>query len=265
MTHPNAADSAVGLRLKQSREAAGLSLSDVSARSRMPVRVLSALEAGDWDSLGAPVFVRGQVRSYARILGMTLDDHVLPSPFTTSQIPSLVSRSHVPRYRHVAENMGRRAVYIVLTVALVVPVWLATRGHFDASGPAVEPLDLPAVGSADRGPSAVSHTPMVASIAPLGVATGSAAGGLVLEFSGDSWVQLFAADGSVVERGLLKAGDRRDLVEAGVVRAVVGNVSAAKLRRGDELLDLAPYSQANVARFTLSSDGSLAPIAPAGP
>lgn len=261
MTHSNAADTAVGQRLRQAREAAGLSLADVSSRSRMPVRVLSTLEQGDWDALGAPVFVRGQVRSYARILGLTLDDQTLPSPFTTSQIPSLVSHAHVPRYRHVAENVGRRAVYIVLTVALVVPVWLATRGHFDASGPAVEPLDLPAVGSAP-GRDAPARTPMVASLAPIGV--GSEPPGAVLELSGDSWVQLFGADGRVIERGLLRAGDRRDLADAGVVRAVVGNVAAAQLRRGGEVVDLAPYSQANVARFTLSSDGSLAPIA-AGP
>lgn len=263
MTHPNAADSAVGQRLKQAREAAGLSLADVSARSRMPSRVLSVLEQGDWDALGAPVFVRGQVRSYARVLGITLDDQALPSPFTTSQIPSLVSRSHVPRYRHVAENIGRRAVYIVLTVALVVPVWLATRGHFEAGGPAIEPLDLPAVGTVSGTPGAAERTPMVASIASIGGGADESVGA-VLQLTGDSWVQLFAADGSVIERGLLHAGDRRDLAAAGVVRAVVGNVAAVQLKRGDAIIDLAPYSQANVARFTLSSDGSLAPIT-AGP
>ncbi len=264
MTDPQAADSAIGERLKKAREAAGYSLGDVSARSRMPVRVLETLESGDWSALGAPVFVRGQVRSYARVLGMTLDDQALPSPFTTSQIPSLVSHSHVPRYRHVAENLGRRAVYIVLTVALVVPVWLATRGHFDANGPAVAPLDLPAVGTAEPANAVAQQRPMVASIASL-PAQEAAAPATTLEFTGESWLQLFDDKGGVIERGLVRSGERRDLRALDASRVVLGNAAAVRVMRDGATVDLAPYSQANVARFTLSSDGSLAPIAPAGP
>lgn len=263
MTISNAADSAVGQRLRQAREAAGYSLAEVSARSHMPVRVLAALEAGDWATIGAPVFVRGQVRGYARALGLTLGDDALPSPLTTSQIPSLVSRAHVPRYRHVAENLVRRGVYVVLTVSLVVPVWLATRGHLDPGRPSVEPLDLPVVNAATA-TAPPERTPMVASLAPL-AAPPSVSAELVLQLSGDSWVQLFAADGRVVERGLLRAGERRPLRAGEIARVVVGNVAAAQLTRGGEGVDLSPYSQANVARFTLSSDGSLAPFVPAGP
>ena len=197
MSDPQAADSAVGERLKKAREAAGHSLADVAARSRMPARVLETLESGDWSSLGAPVFVRGQVRSYARVLGLTLDDQSLPSPFTTSQIPSLVSHVHVPRYRHMAESLGRRAVYIVLTAALVVPIWLATRGHFDPNAPAIAPLDLPATGASGSAGDAAEPTPMVASIAALPAQPAVAAGPL-LRFSGESWVQLFDGNGGVI-------------------------------------------------------------------
>lgn len=258
MTNPHAADSAVGERLRKAREAAGYSLADVSTRSRMPIRVLEKLESGDWESLGAPVFVRGHVRSYARVLGLTLEDQSLPSPLTTSQIPSLVSHSHVPRYRHVAENVTRRAVYVVLTVALVVPVWLATRSHLGGQGPSIEPLDLPATMGDTRGSE---PTPMVASIAPIPRAADAAPSSLVLQFGGESWVQFYDADGKVLERGLVRAGERRDLVAAGAARVVLGNASAVQARRGGAVVDLGPYSQANVARFTLSSDGSLAPIA----
>lgn len=264
MTNPQAADTAVGERLKKAREAAGYSLVDVAARSRMPIRVLETLEAGNWSTLGAPVFVRGQVRSYARILGLTLEDQSLPSPLTTSQIPSLVSHAHVPRYRHVAESLGRRAVYVVLTAALVVPVWLATRGHFDANMPAIAPLDLPAMGTASAD-APVEPTPMVASIASLPPQEAAALPAARLQFDGDSWLQLYDGAGRVIERGLVRAGEQRDLAQVDAVRVVLGNASAVKLMRGSAVVDLAPYSQANVARFTLSSDGSLAPIAPAGP
>lgn len=264
MTNPHATDSAVGERLKKAREAAGVSLADISARSRIPARVLASLEAGDWAALGAPVYVRGLARSYARVLGLTLDDAALPSPFTTSQIPSLVSHVHVPKYRHVAEGLGRRAVYIVLTAALVVPVWLATRGHLDSTSAAIEPLDVaPGAASAPM-PDARGPTPVVASMAPI-PARAAASAPLVLELSGDNWVQIYGADGKVVERGLLRAGDRREFRPGEIGRVVLGNAAAARVLRDGVALDIAPYAQSNVARFTVSSDGSLAPIAPVAP
>lgn len=258
MTTTHSAGTAAGERLKRAREAAGLSLQDMSARTRLTVHVLQTLEEGDWDRLGPPVFVRGQARSYARALGIGLDDDVLPSPFTTTQIPTLVSRTHVPRYRYVAENLARRAVYIVMTAALVVPIWFGTRGHGDT--PAVASLD---VGPAPAGTGAApERMPMVASIAPLPTPAPAAGGALELRFAADSWVQVFAPGGAVVEKGLVRAGERRALDPSMVERLVIGNATGVQARVDGRDVDLAPYTRANVARFTLSSDGSLAPSAP---
>lgn len=260
MTTMHSAGSAAGERLKRARQAAGLTLADVAARTRLPIRVLDTLESGDWDRIGPPVFVRGQARSYARLLGICLDDEALPSPFTTTQIPSLVSHAHVPRYRHMAENLARRAVYIVLTASLVVPVWLATRSTGDASS--VASLDIPPGDAAPMAPA--SRTPMVASIAPLtsSAASTTAPARLEILFTSDSWVQMFDAAGDVVEKGLLRAGDRRVLAPTDVARLVLGNASGVQASVDGRPVDLAPFTRANVARFTLSSDGSLAPSAP---
>lgn len=260
MTTMHSAGTAAGERLKRAREAAGYELAEASARMRLPVHTLQALEDGEWERLGPPVFVRGQARNYARMLGICLDDEALPSPFTTTQIPSLVSHAHVPRYRHMAENLARRAVYVVLTVSLVVPIWLATRGHAgDAS--AVAPLDIAPSQAGSASPEA--RMPMVASIAPIASASAATVSAPVeLRFRGDSWIQLFAADGSIVEKGLLHAGEHRALQPDAVSRLVLGNASAVEVSVHGQSVDLAPFSRANVARFTLSSDGSLAPSAP---
>lgn len=260
MTDQHSADSAVGERLKQAREAAGMSLADASARMKVPARVVHALEDGDWSALGAAVFVKGQVRSYARVLGVDVAENELPGSGSVAKAPPLVSRAHVPRYRHVAENLGRRAVYVVLTAALVVPVWLTARGYLDTPTVAVAPLDLPP--GALPAPQAMERTPLVASITPLPVRSPIGPRPVVVEFTGDSWVQFFGPDGAVVEKGLLRAGDRRELKPEAVSRVVLGNTAAVQLRREGQAIDIAPYTRANVARFTLSSDGSLAPVAP---
>jgi cytoskeleton protein RodZ len=59
---------AAGERLRQARAAAGLEIADVTAELHLSETVIVALEAGDFESLGAPVFVRGHLRGYARLL-----------------------------------------------------------------------------------------------------------------------------------------------------------------------------------------------------
>src|SRR3990167_8316639 len=133
-----------GARLKQAREAAGLGIDDVAAKLHMPARIVRSLEAEDWSRLGAPVFVRGQVRSSSRLMGLTtapmMDALVDVGPVEPSR---LVSRTHTPAAQWWAEQVGRRLVYIVLTLFLVVPAWVATRQHLSNTGGDAAPLDLP--------------------------------------------------------------------------------------------------------------------------
>src|SRR3546814_16047333 len=63
---------ACGQRLRAAREAAGLSVAEVSSRLTTPSRFIEALEAEEWDRIGAPVFVRGQLRRYSRLLGLAV-------------------------------------------------------------------------------------------------------------------------------------------------------------------------------------------------
>ncbi len=60
----------LGLRLRRERQLRQLSLGELSGATRISVRMLQALEADDYASLPAPVFVRGYLRSCARVLGV---------------------------------------------------------------------------------------------------------------------------------------------------------------------------------------------------
>src|SRR3546814_16721452 len=88
----------------------------------------------------------------------------------------------------------------------------------------------------------------------------AAAPALSLRFSGESWVQVVAPDGRSIEEALLEAGDTRSYAAGEVGHLVLGNASAVELRISGDVQDLEPYMRANVARFTVSSDGSLAPV-----
>ena len=82
-----------------------------------------------------------------------------------------------------------------------------------------------------------------------------------LQVDGDSWVQVTAPDGRKLEESMLHAGDERSYDAGDVGRVVIGNSGAVRVRNGGRDVDLARYARSNVARFTVSSDGSLEPIA----
>jgi cytoskeleton protein RodZ len=163
-----------------------------------------------------------------------------------------------------AEQAARRLVYIVMTVAIAIPVWLATRPQAEMIAHDAAPLDLPATTGtlqpsvqarkrADEGP----HT-LVASLAPIPQRQPAA---LVLRFEEDSWLRVADGEGNTLEQALVRAGETRSYGTGEVASVVLGNGGAVEVRARGEAQDLAPYMRANVARFTVSSDGSLAPAA----
>ncbi len=278
----NALEVAVGCgeQLRRAREAAGLSLADVAGQLRMPVQVVAALENEQWERLGAPVFVRGQLRSYARLLGVDLGSLLQQARIAPVEPPRLVSHTHTPRLRRVAESLGRRAVYVVITAVLAVPVWYAFQSKFGDVPPNTASLDVvPDAASvaaaqlaagASPGESATrqmpERAPYIASMAPIARQAAEpqvavAAAGMTLDFRGDSWVEVSAPDGSIVEKALIRAGEKRSYAVGQVGRMKVGNASEVDFHQGGGSVDLTPYTSGNnVARFTVSSDGSVAPV-----
>lgn len=230
----------------------------------MPVRVVRALENDEWQS-NATVFVRGHLRSYAQLLGVDIEQELAEAGFNKVQPVELVSHTHTPKHRRILEQAARRGIYIAITAVIVVPVWLATRPHLSGmpevqsldvpgfSTSAVDPISKPTVPSRER-------TPVIASMAAIRAPVASHdAPGLSLSFTDDSWLQVTGPDGEVLEEALLSKGEKRQLSPREGLQIVIGNIGAIEASQDGKSVDLAAFSRANVARFRLSSDGSLAP------
>ena len=258
-----------GSLLRQARERAGLTLQEVGSQLKMPVRVEQAQEEENWQVLGAQVFLRGQLRSYAKLLRVDIEPYLERVDLQGVRPAELVSRSHTPRYQRVLESVARRAVYVVITAAIAVPVWVATQSHLKESSQTTASLDVVPASAVSAGQSAgadksspsvagVQAAPYVASLTPLPRNGGN---GLSLRMTGDSWVQIDAPGGANLEYGLLKAGEERSFRSGEVGRVVLGNAAAVEVQQSGSTVDLTPYKRANIARFAVSSDGSLAPVA----
>lgn len=60
----------VGQRLREAREAKGMSVEDIAAQTRIPTRHLTSLEASDWDKLPAATYSIGFAKNYAGAIGL---------------------------------------------------------------------------------------------------------------------------------------------------------------------------------------------------
>jgi cytoskeleton protein RodZ len=269
----DAAVRGIGQRLRKAREEAGMSLAEASAKLKMQTHIVEALEREDWVKLGAPVFVRGQLRSYAKLLGLPADAIVDTVGMPAARPAELVPQTYTPRIQRVAEQTKLRLVYVVLTAAIAVPVWLATRPQNASVEETTAALEL-APGEAlpadpgvapDADPvaaSASSQPPLVASMAPMPqrAPAAPAAPDISVSFSGESWVKLTGQDGALIEQTLIQSGQQRNFAANQIGKAVLGNAAAVSVRVRGQPIDLTPYIRANVVRFTVSSDGSLQPV-----
>lgn len=272
-----AIDSAVtaGQVLAQARNAQGLPVEEAATRLHVPAHVVAALEQGQWQKLGAPVFVRGQLRSYARLLGVDPLPLLEQVQLEQHAPAALVSHARTPRLRRLADGLGRKALYVGITAALVVPALFALRSQLVPPTSVASLDEMPALESVpatpaprpSTGPAARATTPVVASItalpraAPVAVEpAATSAGQLHLQFTGDSWVDIAGPQGQVVEKGLVAAGQERRYAADTIARVTLGNASQVQAAIDGRGLDLAPLRRANVARFTVSSDGSVSPV-----
>ena len=64
----------VGELLRTARESKKLSLDDAHRETKISVATLASLEQDDFEAIGSDIYLKGFLKSYARFLGMDVDD-----------------------------------------------------------------------------------------------------------------------------------------------------------------------------------------------
>ena len=128
----SAAALSLGTTLREARERLGLSITDVVNQTKLAPRQIEALEAEDYRNLPEMAFVRGFVRSYAKIL--QLDEQpllaALPKASAPAQplMPNSVEAPFPDAYSPRRQNLVWLAIALLLAVLVVAfAVW-----HFTA-------------------------------------------------------------------------------------------------------------------------------------
>ncbi|WP_242098240.1 MULTISPECIES: helix-turn-helix domain-containing protein [unclassified Sphingomonas] len=194
---PGAPPVRAGDLLRQAREAQGLSIAEVGQRTRIPLRHLEAIEAGDYVGLPSPTYAVGFARAYARAVGA---DAVAIGAMVRAEVDLLGRR--IPEYEpyQMADpaRVPSRGVAIVglglaLAVLILVGLWYGTDlFRQGASAPA----------SVASAPAVVAPVPAArpSPIAPTG-------GQVVLTARDEVWMRVYDADNKTLYLGTMKQGE----------------------------------------------------------
>lgn len=141
-------DTALGLgeRLRSARKARALTLEQAAFTLRLEVPVLRALEDERYEALGAAVFVRGHLRAYAKLLGLSeeavLDAYRAADP--NADAPPKVTRELEKPLTTTPGPLAIAAAVIFALLAMLLLYVLSSGNGPTPAGPAPLLDTLPA-------------------------------------------------------------------------------------------------------------------------
>lgn len=154
----------IGMRLREAREAKGLSVEDIASTTRIPKRHLESLESGDFARLPAPTYTMGFVKAYAGQVGIPKEEAAaqLREEMEGFPLPTDAPEGYEP-------NDPKRAMpgwlvwgaLILLVGAIAFFIWNNERQL--AGGGEIDPPALTTIGEddADETPGIVSANNVV--------------------------------------------------------------------------------------------------------
>ena len=268
----------VGRILRDAREAQGVTLDDAAVRLRLMHRQVEAMERDDFESLGQAVFARGFVRNYARLLGLAPDpllarmegapvERAAVSPVEPSLSRSwltspwllllllgllLVVAVPVALYLWLNSEAGDGPVKQLPSVAQSHPAPAAAAAPATAAAPVPAPVAATAPAVQDAPASPVASAAAGAERAVPAAASEPAAGSVLhIEFGDESWTEIRDASGRMLLRQLNPADSRVDIQGQPPFDVVIGNAPQVRMTYNGRPIDLKPFTDATVARFTL--------------
>ncbi|MGH3497650.1 MAG: RodZ domain-containing protein [Nocardioidaceae bacterium] len=213
----------IGDTLAMARQRLRLDVDALAERTRIRPHVIEAMEADDFSACGGDFYARGHLRAVARTLGIDGTDLVAvydrsfaAEPINARQVfeaELAQGRSSTVRLARGGPNWAA-LIGVVLVLALL---WGVARVMTSTSGG----TGLPATG----------HPGARAGVAPIDPGRFAGLGGgrdvaVTLHATADSRVVVTAADGSLVWRGVIRAGQSRHWSAPGPVRVVAAHGAA---------------------------------------
>lgn len=265
-----------GERLRTAREARGMAPEDAAEALGVANFVVAALEAEEFGRLGAPVYVRGYLRKYARFLGLSGDELVASY--------EEVAAPHDPEvHAHATTTLPRRGntrwlapatAVILVAVLILIGLWDWHRMRQSASPAHVPAAAVSAAMALTRtapataaGAAATSDVGQPRAGAPQTVSSASGtAVHLELDVKTPCWVEVYAPDGKRLYYNLAPAGQKLSFdATSGALSVFLGNAGGVDvLVDGRSFPIPADARSGNTARFQVGTGSSPTPATSSG-
>jgi cytoskeleton protein RodZ len=253
------APATVGGRLRAAREAQGIDLPELAARTRIPQRHLEAIDSSDYSGLPSSTYAIGFAKAYARAVGA---DEVAIARDLRRELGDRPERpAPVPAYelddpdRVPSRGLAWAGVLVAVALLIGVGLWYGTD-WFRGTAPPAEPL---ASGDNAATPAPVAATP-----------TPAVAGGQVTLVATDAvWIRVSDGGKRLAERELA-SGERYDVPadaaapvlrtsRPGALRVLVNASAVAPIGTGVETVEVPIGAAALQARGSASAPTAAAP------
>ncbi len=191
----------VGEKLRDARLAQGLELSDIAARTRIPLRHLEAIETSDYSGLPSPTYAVGFVKSYARAIGA--DEVALAKELRAETSSMFAAREAYETYdpedpvREPSSGLVWAGAVIAVLLLAALALWYGTDLFRSSGTPEPEPLP--------------TETPLAVPAAAPSPAAPANGGQVTLTATEPVWLRIYDASGTRLFEKEMAAGERYDV------------------------------------------------------
>ncbi|MFE5712786.1 helix-turn-helix domain-containing protein [Streptomyces sp. NPDC056501] len=225
----------IGRALQQARIAAGLTVEEVSASTRVRIPIVQAIEEDDFSRCGGDVYARGHIRTLARAVGIDPADLIEQydadhggRPAPTPAAPLFEAERIRPEPRR--PNWTAAMVAAIVAVVGFVGFTMfdgneAPKGTTTADG---GPAPAPEKATSAAKPKPVKPAPKPSESAIAAVPQDKVTVKLTA-VDGKSWISAKAEDGNLLFDGLLLEGESKTFQDDERVDLVLGNAGAIEL------------------------------------
>jgi len=284
----NSGFASLGKCLQQARISAGYSVQQIAGEMHLAPAIIDLIERDRFKELGAPVFVKGHLRRYARIVGLDegvlrgLYDSLNDPPQTVDPIP--VSMNSVPEPRRLVPNWllwAAASLFVVVSAGTVInrlgssiELPAETAKAINVSH-ATNLVDVSQV-TETAATSTVESKPasLLASVAPISTATAHESAdesissaqralpaghvAVTLRFTGESWVEVYDANKRVLLHDMGHNTNVHEVTGVAPLRVVLGSAPQVELAINGRAVSIpAKRVYASVARFAIDANGAI--------
>lgn len=268
-----------GERLAEARRAQQISVLDIAKELHLDEPKVRALERNEFDVLGAPVFAKGHLRKYARLVQVNEDD-VMADYYQLNRaasMPQVVARR--PRPRREMSPGPWIAVIVIIVVVATAYWWFTTASYtVDAPTPDLLPEETPQLQESGVVESGIDDSAVLAAQMPeaddsdvealqpeaidsdatvaVAATTPDLDDGqmrLLVTYSGDCWTEITDALGRRLFFGLGIDGRTVELSGAAPFNVLFGNAENVSLQvNGAERPITTSERRGRIARLTIA-------------